>query len=557
MKNEVTRRDFMKTASVASGVTIATTFNPLAYAANEKVRVGCIGTGGQGTYHIREGFAGCGEIDIVAICDIYEEHRTNAVRFAQLSNAGIKFAPGTKLTAEQKTAASSALKPDLYWDYKEVLARADVDAVCISTPLDRHHQQTMDALDAGKYVFCEKTMTYTVQQARDIVQKCHETGKWVQVGHQRRYNPKYNLAMRMAHDTNKNLIGRINRITAQWHRNEYWRRAVDKTWEDLTPTEQEWILKASTNGEANIDKHLNWRMYEPYSLGLFTELLTHQSDIANWFMMNVPVKVYSVGGVDYWRDGREVDDNVQCVFEYEQKPGDPGFHNIDQRSQLQDMRKINKSYRVVFDHSNNLANGRLGSTEMFHGDYGTVHLSGLTEHDPCLFYVEPEGVASKSGQSAAKGSISAGGSLQYIGKSAEGTPLFGDSLVDSPDVYQMQAFAKHIREGGVPRTNQMCGLTTTITATAAFESRKSGLPVTIDPASWKFDFETPPPFGYEQEWVELPKDPAKAAAAPAAPAATPAPAAGEAAPAAGGEAAPAPAPAETPAAAPAAETAPA
>lgn len=523
MKHGVTRRDFMKTASVAGGVTIATSFNPLSYAANEKVRVGCIGTGGQGTYHIREGFAGCNEIDIVAICDIYEEHRSNAVKFAQLSNAGIKYAPGKKLTAEEKTAASAALKPDLYWDYKEVLARADVDAVCISTPLDRHYQMTMDALDAGKYVFCEKTMTYDVEQSRNIVKKCFETGKWVQVGHQRRYNPKYNLAMRMAHKTDQ--IGRINRVTAQWHRNEYWRRPVDKTWESLTPTEQEWILKASTAGEPNIDKHLNWRMYDQFSRGLFTELLTHQSDIANWFLMNVPVRVYSVGGVDYWKDGREVDDNVQCVFEYEQKPSDPGFHSIDQRNPMQDLRKINKGYRVTFDHSNNLANGRLGSTEMFHGDYGTVHLSGLTEHDPCLFYVEPEGVASKAGFATAGGSISSGSTLQNYGKSSEGVPLFCDNLVDSPDVYQMRDFAKCIREGGVPRTNQMCGLTTTITAVAAHESRKSRMPVDIDPASWKFDFETPSPFGYEEEWIELPKDPALEGKCPQPKAAEPAPAA--------------------------------
>jgi predicted dehydrogenase len=533
MKNGVTRRSFMKTASVAGGVTIATRFNPLAYAANEKVRVGCIGTGGQGTYHIREGFAGVDEIDVVAICDIYEEHRRNAVKFAQLSNAGIKYGPGTKLTAEQKAAASAALKPDLYWDYKELLARDDIDAVCISTPLDRHFQMTMDALDAGKYVFCEKTMTYNVDQSRQIVQKCHDTGLWVQVGHQRRYNPKYNLAMRMAHLTDQ--IGRINRVTAQWHRNEVWCRPVEKPWDSLTPLEQEWILKSSTHGEANLDMHLNWRMYDQFSRGLFTELLTHQSDIANWFMMNVPVRVYAIGGVDYWRDGRTVDDNVQCVFEYEQKPGQPGFRSIDQRDPRQDLRRINKSYRVTFDYSNNLANGRLGSTEMFHGDYGTLHLSGLTEHDPCLFYVEPEGVASKAGRATGGGDISTGGSLQRIGAKSEGIPLFCDNLVDSPDVYQMRAFAKHIREGGMPRTNHMCGLTTTITAVAAHESRKTGQPVDIDPAQWAFDFDVPSPFNYEEEWIELPKDPAKAEAC--------APAAGAEAPAAEGDA-----PAETPAA---------
>ncbi|MFM1919357.1 MAG: Inositol 2-dehydrogenase [Candidatus Hydrogenedentota bacterium] len=552
MKSEVTRRDFMKTASVAGGVTIATGFNPFSYAANEKVRVGLIGTGGQGTYHIRDGLAGNPGIDILAICDVYEEHRKYAVRFGQLANANIKFQEGKKLTTEEKNAASAALKPDLHWDYKELLARQDIDAVIISTPLDRHYKMTMDSLDAGKYVFCEKTLTYEIQQARDIVQKCHDTGLWVQVGHQRRYNPKYNLAMRMAHKTDQ--IGRINRITANWHRNTYWRRALDKKWEDLTATEQEWILKDI--GEPNIDYHLNWRMYDRFSLGLFTELMTHQSDIANWFMMGMPKSVYAVGGVDYWRDGREADDNIQVIFEYDQAPGAPGFRSIDQRSSLQDLRRINKTYTVRFDYSSHLANARLGCTEMFHGDYGTLLLSGLTEHDPCLFYIEPDGVASKAGQATGGGNISTGGSLQYIEKGAEGVELFCDSLVETPDVYQFRAFADHIRNGGMPLTNQMCGLTTTIAARAAYDSRKSGQKVEIDPALAKFDFETPNPYGYIEEWVELPKDPAKAEkCAPPAPAepaageaAPPAEAtAGEAAPPAAQEAAPAPETAAAPA----------
>ena len=81
------------------------------------------------------------------------------------------------------------------------ITNEEIDAVVVSTPLDTHYQITMDCLDAGKYVFCEKTLTYTIEEARNIVQKCCDTGLFVQVGHQRRYNPKYNLGMQMAYDT--------------------------------------------------------------------------------------------------------------------------------------------------------------------------------------------------------------------------------------------------------------------------------------------------------------------------------------------------------------------
>ncbi|MBI1319680.1 MAG: twin-arginine translocation signal domain-containing protein [Candidatus Hydrogenedens sp.] len=511
--NGVTRRGFMKTASVAGGVTIATGFNPFSYAANEKVNLGLIGVGGQGTFHITYGLAGTAEVQIAAICDIFEENRNKSVKFSQLSNAGIPFRDGMKLTSEQIDAAKSAMKPDLYWDYKELLARDDIDAVVISTPLDRHHVMTMDALNAGKYVFCEKTMCYNIEQSREIVQKCADTGLFCQVGHQRRYNPKYNLGMRLARDSDK--VGRISHISAQWHRNVFWRRNYENTWESLTDTEKEFILPW-VGGEPDIDRFLNWRMYEEYSKGLFTELMTHQSDIANWFMMGVPSKVYATGGIDYWRDGREVDDNIQVIFEYEQQPSSPGFKAIDQRSQLQDMRKINRTYSVRFDYSSQLFNGKMGCTEQFMGDYGTIELSGLFIDDPCYLYPEPAAAAAKAGAAATGKALNT--YMPGAGAGA-GIPLFGDVLLEEADTYQFRAFAKHIREGGKPRTNEMCGHTTAIAAHMAYESCKTGQPVTIDPALYTFDVEVPSFYEFETEWVEFPKDPAKAeGAAPAAPA---------------------------------------
>lgn len=503
MKNGVNRRDFMKVAgATAAGVTIATGFNPLSYAANEKVRVASIGTGGQGSFHLRDGLAGTEEIEIVAIADCFALHQKGGQIYGQISNSGIKLPMGTEpkdLPADQKEKAKAARKPNVYYDYKEMLAKEEIDAVVIATPLDTHHQIAMDCLSAGKYVFCEKTLTRTIEEARDLVTKCHETGKFLQVGHQRRYNPKYNLGMTILHD--HGTLGRLTHITSQWHRNTNWRRPPLVGYE-LNEEEKKFI--------PDLERHWNWRMYLDRSGGLYTELMTHQSDIGNWYMRAVPTRVYASSGIDYWRDGREVDDNISVVFTYEQKPNMPGFRPVERRSELQDMTKINnRPYHVTMEYSSILTNAKRGAMEMMHGDLGTLT---LTEHD-CWMYIEPgpwgEKEAAKKAAAAkaageapsaeeAANAVTSGKSLGMSNKElAEGKELLSDLKLETADVYQFRAFAHHIRNGGVPRTNQMVGLTTAITSISALKSSQEGKPVDIDPAWYTFDFEVPSFHEYE------------------------------------------------------------
>ena len=218
MNGGFNRRDFMRTAGVtAAGFAVASGYSPLTYGQNNKICVGCIGVGGQGSFHIREGLTKNDVFQITAISDVYSPNQQMALKLAQLSNIKVYLAEGVKPTDEQKAAASAQPAPSVHYDYREVLEKADVDAVVISTPLTTHAQITLDALDAGKYVFCEKTLVRTVEEGRALIQKCHDLNRWVQVGHQRRYNPKYNLAMWLAHEREE--VGRITHITAQWHQN--------------------------------------------------------------------------------------------------------------------------------------------------------------------------------------------------------------------------------------------------------------------------------------------------------------------------------------------------
>ena len=464
MNSSVSRRGFIQAAGATAGFAIAAGYSPLSYAQNDKVRVGCIGTGGQGTFHIRDGLKGTPDILITAVCDVFTPHQRESVKYAQISNSGHT--------------------PQAYYDYREMLEKEDLDAVVIATPLKTHFPITMDCLDAGKYVFCEKTLVDNFEDGRTLITKCHDLNRWVQVGHQRRYNPKYNMAMGFTYDNSS--IGRITHLTAQWHRNHYWRRVIPSDYQ-FSDIEKKYI-------KTDLEHHLNWRIYQETSLGLFTELATHQTDVANWFMKKLPARVHTFAGLDYWRDGRTVDDNILLTYEYDQKPGDPGFIPIDARSTFQKMNQINRAYTVRFSYSSILANAKRGASELIQGDRGSFE---LTEKE-CRMYGEDVVVQTGEEESII---VDIGGTRYPKGTLFEGIELLSDIVLETADVYQFRAFADCIRNGSVPRSNQMVGFTTAITAIAAVQSRNEGRIVEIDPAVHTFDFPVPSFYDYDP-WDE-------------------------------------------------------
>ncbi len=478
------RRQFLKTAGAGAGVAVIGGGTHYALSATQKVRVGCIGTGGQGSFHIRTGLAGAENIEIAAVCDVYQAHL----------DLGWKNAGG-----ETRTVAK-------YMDYREMLDKEKLDAVVIATPLHTHFDITMDCLDAGKYVFCEKTLCYTIEDCRKIVQKCHETGLFCQVGHQRRYNPKYNKAMWLQRE--KGMFGRINHITMQWHRNNPWRRFVDST-QVLTAEEQKYIK--------DIERHLNWRLYNATSGGLMTELSTHQVDVANWFMGTPPSRVFATGGLDYWRDGREIEDNVAVTYEYDIQRDNPAFAAAQPRNPFVDKRQLNRPYTVRATFTSTTATGKRGAAELYQGDKGSVELT----EEKCFLFAEPDWKADID-QMAKFQAASAGESAAAItsGKSREvptdaytkGVEIlvFNEKPVDQ---LQFEAFGNDIMNKGMPKANQMVGLMTAIAGLAGLKAiRDGGTVVNIDPAWYAFDFETPDAYRFEN-W-EGPDDPKPGATAP-------------------------------------------
>lgn len=181
-----------------------------------------------------------------------------------------------------------------------MLKEISLTAVVIATPLDRHFAMAREALGAGCTVFCEKTMCYSIDQARELAGIVENRKAVFQVGLQRRANAIYEQAQAMVES---GMLGEISAIECQWHRNNNWRHPVP-----VPRSDSRW---------SSLDRRLNWRLYRDSSQGLMSELASHQLDVTNRLLGGPPKRVIGSGGIDHWRDGREVFDNVFCLYEYE------------------------------------------------------------------------------------------------------------------------------------------------------------------------------------------------------------------------------------------------
>ena len=300
-EQDVSRREFLKTAaSVAAASSLTGLGAPgmlTAQSAGIPVRYGFIGTGTEGCTLLKF-LATIPEGQCIATCDIYPPNLKKGV----------------------ETIGSN---PETYTEYRKMLERKDMEAVLIATPLNLHAQMVVDALNAGKHVFVEKTMYFKEEEGDMIRKAMADNPKLVlQVGLQRRSSVLYQVAMEMIR---KGALGKIMFVRAQWHRNCNWRRPVP---------------------EPKLERQINWRMYKEYSGGLLAELASHQIDIANWAIGAEPMSVFATGGINYWKDGRETCDNVEAIYEY------PG------------------GQKLVW--SSILYNGHLEFNEQIMGDQGTL-----------------------------------------------------------------------------------------------------------------------------------------------------------------------------------------
>ncbi len=300
----VSRRHFLRT-SAAAGLGAALAGNALSGSLldglpqsspepgrnpSEDLRVAVIGCGAQGRILI-ESMLRIPGVRIAAVADIWNYSRTYATNYLRRYGH----------------------RASVYEDYRELLAKEkDLQAAVVATPDWVHAEQTNACLRAGLHVYCEKEMANTLERARSMVRTARETGKLLQIGHQRRSNPRYIHAIdRLIRE--RELLGRVTAAYAQWNRAKA----------DLLGWPERYVIDQATldrYGYSSMREFRNWRLFKKFGGGPMVDLGSHQIDLFSWVFGSNPKSVVSSGGIDFY-DGWEWYDNVMAIYEFDTPAG--------------------------------------------------------------------------------------------------------------------------------------------------------------------------------------------------------------------------------------------
>ena len=228
--------------------------------------------------------------------------------------------------------------PKRYRTYQELLAAPDIDAVIIAAPDHWHSTMAMDAARAGKHVYCEKPLSWTVPETYMVRQVIKETGVVFQLGHQGRQTDCYQKAEEIIGNgllgpvnlievcTNRNspngawvydIIEGSNPNTIDWKQFEGNPDRIKEYMDYMTKYGLERYVGPDDRSKFSLERFFRWRCWWDYSTGLSGDLLTHEYDAVNQIMhVGIPHSATSSGGVYFFKDGRTVPDVLQTTFEW-------------------------------------------------------------------------------------------------------------------------------------------------------------------------------------------------------------------------------------------------
>jgi len=211
-------------------------------------------------------------------------------------------------------------------DYRELLARDDVDAVICGTPDHWHQKISIDALRAGKAVYCEKPMVHSIPQGAALVEAQRDTGRTFQVGSQGMSSLGNEKAKELLEE---GAIGELNYAEGFWARNDpigAWQYAVP---EDASEETVDWDMFLGAAPKRAFDplRIFRWRNYRDYGTGVSGDLFVHLFSSLHFVTSSLgPRKVMAQGGLRYWKDGREVPDILLGMFDYPDSEAHPPFN---------------------------------------------------------------------------------------------------------------------------------------------------------------------------------------------------------------------------------------
>jgi len=267
--------------------------------ANNKIQIALIGAGGMGNGDVQDALR-TGQVALVAAADIYEGRLTR-----------IKEVFGKDVFTTR--------------DYREVLARKDVDAVIVATPDHWHARITIDALAAGKDVYCEKPMVQKIEEGKQVIEAAKKTDRILQIGSQYASAlPFHKIRNLLA----EGAIGELNLVESWLDRNTAvgaWQYSIPP---DASPQNIDWdrFLGSAPKRPFEPIRLFRWRNYRDYGTAvagdLFVHLLTGLHTATNSLG---PKRIYSTGGLRYWNDGRDVPDVMLGIIEYGKTDKHPEF----------------------------------------------------------------------------------------------------------------------------------------------------------------------------------------------------------------------------------------
>ena len=294
-----TRRHFLQSGSAVT-MLAAPALAQTPKGANDRVNVACIGFGimGQGDVSTVNTVPGA---KLVAVSDIYEGRLTKA-----------REVYGKDIFTTR--------------DYREILARPDIDAVIVATPDHWHQIIACDAMRAGKDVYCQKPMVQKVEEGAAVIKAEKETKRILQVGSQRASSILYAKAREVI---KQGLIGDVRMVEAYWDRNSAqgaWQYSIPP---DATPQTVDWdrFLGHAPKRPFEPIRLFRWRNYQDYGTGVAGDLYVHLFTGIHYVMdSSGPDRIMSTGGLYYWKDGRDVPDLMLGMYDYPDTKAHKAFH---------------------------------------------------------------------------------------------------------------------------------------------------------------------------------------------------------------------------------------
>lgn len=307
MKKEVSRRSFIKKAAIGSAALSATpmivnasaneqkiildrTYSTETFFANDQIQLGLIGSGIQGIYDTTTALKVSG-VKLVAVCDLYDGRLDRA-----------KELWGNDIFTTR--------------DYRKLLERKDIDAVIVATPDHWHQKITIDAMKAGKAVYCEKPMVQNFEEGQAIIKTQKQTGSICQVGSQGMASLGNEKAKQLYENGAIGELVMLDMYNDRYSAEGAWQYPIPP---DANPNTIDFdtFLGNAPKTPYELKRFFRWRNYQDYGTGVAGDLFVHAFSTLNHVISSHgPNRALATGGLRYWKDGRDVPDVTITLYDY-------------------------------------------------------------------------------------------------------------------------------------------------------------------------------------------------------------------------------------------------